>query len=269
MSNRTRTNGSRTIDRRLTEGRGQGRRGDYLPWLQIHDSASRGQVNRVRSALIGRTCHMLSKLETDWFHVFHAVPGLTDIREQFPLDLQETLEIATRLGIIHPTDPRTKQPCVATTDFLLTIQDGLRVMETAVTVKPSADLASPRTLEKFEIERIYWSARNISWRILTEKELPAGLVKNMRWLQPHIDVSGSTDLTAEKVFQIRTAMEPDILDGKRSLVEITTTCDDRLGLKPGSALCVARHLIGSHVWLVDLTVEINPRKALKVVCNKR
>src|SRR5271157_1700934 len=152
MSKRTRTNGSQAIERRLAEGRGQGRGATYKPWIEIHDLASRGQANRVMSPLHGRTCHLLSLLETDWFFSFHALPGLKDIREQYPLlELDETLAIADKLGIVHPTDPKSHEHCVATTDFLLTLQDGVREFDTAIAIKPAADLASERVLEKLEI----------------------------------------------------------------------------------------------------------------------
>src|SRR5947199_2784579 len=104
MSKRNRTNGSRAIERRLADGRGQRRGADYKPWIEIHDLASQGQANRVKSPLHGRTCHMHSLLESDWFYAFHALPGLKDIREQFPLlELDETLGIADQLGIVHAT----------------------------------------------------------------------------------------------------------------------------------------------------------------------
>jgi hypothetical protein len=265
MSKRARRNGARTIERRLAEGRGQGRGADYIPWIEIHDLASRGQANRVKSPLHGRTCHLLSQLETDWFFSFHALPGLKDLREQYALqELEETLGIADQLGIVHPTDPKSHEPCVVTTDFLLTIKDGLREVNVAIAIKPAADLASERVLEKLEIERVYWSARKIDWRILTEKELPRGLVKNMRWLHPHLDLPESGEFKPELILRIRTVMEPRVTNGTCSLVAIATECDDRLGLKPGAALCVARHLIGIGVWPVDLTAEIDPRKPIQL-----
>jgi hypothetical protein len=220
----------------------------------------------MKSPLNGRTYHLLSQLETDWLYAFHAIHGLVDVREQYPLlDLEETMQIADQLGIVHPTDPRTREPCVVTTDFVLTLAEGLREVDLAVAIKPSADLASPRTLEKLEIERVYWTARNITWRILTERELPRAVVKNMRWVHPHLDLAESGAFTAEYLTRIRMAMESAVQKGKHSLVDITAHCDDRLGLPPGSALCVARYLIGTGAWPVDLTVEIDPRKPLHLV----
>jgi hypothetical protein len=268
MSKRTRTNGSRAIERRLAEGRGQGRGADYKPWIEIHDLASRGQANRVKSPLNGRTCHLHSQLEFDWFYTFHALPGLKDLREQYPLlELEETLAIADQLAIVHPTDPKSHEPCVATTDFLLTIHDGLREVDTAIAIKPAVDLASQRVLEKLEIERVYWLARKIDWRILTDKELPRPVVKNMKWLHPHIDLPESGEFTPQMVVRVRTVLEPEVTDGTRSLAVIAAECDDRLGLTPGAALCVARHLIGIGVWPVDLKVEIDPRKPLQLRSN--
>jgi hypothetical protein len=248
MNTSTGTKGVRTIERRLAEGRGQGRGAQYRPWLEIHDVPSRGLVSRLKSPLNGRVYHPLSKLETDWLFALHAVPGVIDIREGFPLGLEETLEIATQLGIAHPTDPKSKAPCVATTDFVVNVVEGVREIESAFAVKLSADLASQRTLEKLEIERLYWSARSICWRILTEKERPIGLIKNLRWVFPHIDLISSGAVSAAEVHRIRSTMEPMIQQSTKGLTDLTAHCDDLLGLRPGSALSVVRHLIGVGAW---------------------
>lgn len=262
MAKRARTNGSKTTARRLAEGRGQGRGSEYVPWLKIHDVPSQGQANRVTSPLHSRTCHLMSKLETDWFYAFHELPGIGDIREQFPLGHEETIEIANQLGIKHPTDPRSKETCVVSTDFLLTLKDEFGFVERAIAVKTSSDLASKRTLEKLEIERVYWSARNIDWFIVTEKELPRALVKNQRWLQPFIDLPASGDISEDQIARIRCAMEPEIFLADKPLVEITNATDDQLGLNPGMSLCVVRHLLASKVWPVNLSVEIHPQLPL-------
>jgi hypothetical protein len=265
MNKRTTTNGSEAIKRRMAEGRGQGRGARYKPWLMVHDVASKGLATRMKSPLNGRTYHLLSRLETDWLYAFHHLTGLVDVREQFPLDLDETIQIAEDLGISHPANPQTKEVCVMTTDFLLTRVVGLQESEMAVAIKPSADLGSNRVLEKLEIERVYWAARNTTWRILTERELPCALIKNLRWISPHMDLPDSGQYSADQINRIRLAMEPAIKDGSGSLVEITSACDDRLGLKSGAALCVARHLIGTGTWSVDLMIEIDTQKPIRLV----
>lgn len=266
MSKRPITSGAQAIERRLAAGRGQGRGAAYRPWIEIHDFASRGLANRVKSPLHGRVCHLFSKLEADFFLALHALPGIRDLREQFPLtELAETVEISARLGIAHPAHPTSKQLCLVTSDFLVTFGDGLCEREMAVAIKPSADLGSPRTLEKLEIERTYWRARNVDWRLLTERELPPVLVKNLRWLHPLIDLPESGEFTTEAIARIRMAMEPEVHKGTSSLANITKYCDDRLGLKPGASLSVARHLIAAGRWPVDLSVELNPCQPLRLL----
>jgi len=262
------TNVPAAVARRLKEGRGKGRGAAYRPYLQTHEVPSRGLATRSKSPLNGRVQHVLSQLEGDWLQAIHALPDLVDAREQYPLDLEETILIAEQLGIVHPTDPKTKELMIVTTDFVLTRAVSLEQVEMAIAIKPSSDLGSPRTLEKLEIERVYWSARNISWRILTERELPRALVKNMKWVQSHLDLAESDEFSDEQITRIRVTMEPEIGRGQQSLVEVTNACDDRLRLKPGAALCVVRHLIGKRIWPVDLTIEIDPQKPLQLLAKQ-
>jgi len=48
MAKRNRSNSPARIEARLIEGRGQGRGGDYKPWLRIQDVPSQGLASRVR-----------------------------------------------------------------------------------------------------------------------------------------------------------------------------------------------------------------------------
>jgi len=263
MAKRNRSNGSRSIERRLAEGRGLRRGAFYKPWLFIHDVASRGLVTRAKHPLNGRTCHFLSKLETDWFYVFSIFPQLLDLREQFPLHgIKETIEISQRLNIKHPADPRTGECCIVTTDFLLTFQNGLQELDLAIAIKPSSDLSSSRVLEKLQIEKSYWESRGVGWRILTEKELPRAVVKNVRWLFSHVDFTG---VSGAQISEIRAWMERAIGSGRKSLAVIAFECDKSFGLSGGTSLSVCRHLIASKVWKVNLTTEIDPSKSLRLL----
>ena len=119
-----------TIPRQLTDteiqqiknSRGQGRGSDYLPWLTVRDVPSIGLSFRVKGWKSHRIHHLLSQLELNYFYTLEWSLIVTDIREQYPLlPLSETWQIASLKGISHPTSPKTNQPVVMTTDFLITI----------------------------------------------------------------------------------------------------------------------------------------------------
>jgi hypothetical protein len=109
--------------RYLKEARGQGTGADYKPWIYIHDFPSRGVSARIPGGTTGRIHHLLSRQEEYYFYILDADPDVLDIREQFPLRLTETMEIARRLNVKHPW--KGDFPFVMTTDFLVTRPDGL------------------------------------------------------------------------------------------------------------------------------------------------
>lgn len=168
----------RILDKRISEGRGQGEGMAYRPWLTIQDFPSRGYAVRMKGMTVPREYHLMSHLERDYFICLDWNENVIDIREQYPLRLQDTLSIAEDAGIAHPVDPASRFPVVMTTDFLITTKNGLL----ARTIKPSSDLQKPRVLEKFEIERRYWKSKGINWKIVTEKQINSRKAANIRWL---------------------------------------------------------------------------------------
>src|SRR5262245_57707894 len=114
-----RTYGKMNVEKRLKEGFGQGRGKTYKPWLVVQSFSSLGYVNRVLGWKTGREHHLMSEIELNFFFILEWSTRVVDIREQFPLlPVEETMAIAQALRIRHPTDTRTKQPLVLTTDFL-------------------------------------------------------------------------------------------------------------------------------------------------------
>ncbi|WP_338838354.1 TnsA endonuclease N-terminal domain-containing protein [Kurthia gibsonii] len=96
-------------------------------------------------------------MEQNHFYLTEFSDSIVDIQEQYPLlPLEETLIIADELGIKHPTDPKTNEPIVMTTYFLLTTDKGEGSVELARTIKMKDELLKERVLEKFEIEHFYW-----------------------------------------------------------------------------------------------------------------
>jgi hypothetical protein len=177
------------IDRHIEKGFGQGSQELYLPWLRVQDVPSHGRSRKVHGVKVDRLHHLLSDLEYGYLLVAEFSPEVLDIREQFPILPQSAVQsIAHALNIRYPVYPGTKVPFVMTTDFLLTIKqpDGstrlaARTLKYTESLKLGKGLE--RTLEKFELERAYWSGRGVDWSIVTEKNLPTALIQNLDWLR--------------------------------------------------------------------------------------
>jgi len=267
VAKRPRNTNQAVIDKRTKAGRGQGRGAEYTPWLHIQDVPSNGLVHRIKGWKTHREHHFLSTLECEYFYALEWSLTVSDIREQYPLLPQaETLAIAQTCGFRHPADPRTKEPIVMTTDFVITVaQNRLQSVEYVRTVKPSTQLQSKRTLEKLEIERRYWQARNMDWAIVTEHEIPKVLSKNVELLHGYLQLTDRLVLSEDKIHSITKALTTQVQRGDVSLRAAASACDRQFSLEPGTGLTVAYHLLATRQWHIDMNVRINPGKPLPLL----
>ncbi len=255
----------KSIAKRIAEGRGQGVGGTYRPWHEVQDFPSRGVSHRPLGLKTGRVHHLLSDLEFIVFLIYDVLNRILDIREQFPLlPLEETLEIAKKIGVKHPTDPATGYSVVMTTDFLLKLKLKREIIFHARTVKYRKDLEDPRVLEKFEIERIYWRRRDIDWGYVTEEEVPPGLAENAALLHPLYFLSDLYPLTEKEVRRVAFYLTDRVRREELPLIDIVCDCDQKFGMVPGKSFLVACHLIARSVLHVDLLkpIRVNERLVL-------
>ena len=233
-----------TYRKRIEEGRGQGEVRQYLPWVQVQDFSSQGTISRIAGHKTGRTHHFMSSGETDYFYLLDWSDEVLDIREQYPLqDIEAAIAIAADKGIRYPKDPVSGFPYVLTSDFLITTKTGVK----ARTVKRSAELHNRRTLEKLEIERQYWQHAGIDWKLVTEHEMPAVKIRNIKWL--HTAVSTITppvpkDLI-EDIVQYHT-------NRGHSIYETAVWIERQFNLLEGSGLQIMRQLL----WLKIISCDI-------------
>jgi hypothetical protein len=259
MAKRRRENGKKSQTKRAREGRGVGRSADYTPELLIHDVPSQGLSSRIWGWTTGRVHHVFSMGERRVLYIHDWLEEVRDIREQYPLNQEETLAIADQLGVRHPRDPKTKEYIVMTSDFVFTIVNGQVTEEMIRAVKLKKDLENGRVKEKLEIERVYWEeVRGLDWDIITEDDIDNTLADNVEWVHGHHDVSALYPLTAEDVVRIEAMLTPRVVEGKFRLRDLTNECDATLGVEPGSALSVVRHLIANRRWEVNMSNRIMP-----------
>ena len=253
MGKRKYTITEQKMKQKIKNGDGKGEGANYKPWISIHDLPSLGKVRRIRGWKTNRVHHFLSQLESDYFCILEWSDNVLDIREQFPLELLNTLEIARENGLNHPVDNRSKFPIIMTTDFLITYKTN--VFDTkliARTVKYEKDLTD-RVWEKFKIERLYWENNNVEWGVITERSLNYALIENVKWIHKYKDITGyNLNLSLNDINYTNKIMRAYILENEQYLTDSTQQVDKMLGLKAGTSLILAKHLIANKIWNVNM-----------------
>ncbi|PLR80080.1 heteromeric transposase endonuclease subunit TnsA [Bacillus canaveralius] len=236
------------ISRYIKEGRGQGELALYKPWLTIQDVPSSGRVHRFIGWKTSREHHLLSDLEFNYLCFCDWADNVVDIREQFPLDREVTLQVADDLGIKHPTDFKTNTPIVMTTDFFLTVREGSSIVYNARTLKLEKDLNDDRVIEKFEIEKCYWERQGIDWAIVTDKELPQTLLSNLKFLRDaYFDDEG------EKI----DLLMKEWSGFKGALLENLQTFDEKYNFEMGTAISLYKHALAKKLLKVGMNKKID------------
>lgn len=263
MAKRKRGTSKEKIEKWIKEGRGQGERENYKPWLKIQDVPSKGVVTRERGWKTDRIHHLMSQLEYKYFLTLEWSDQVIDIREQYPLLPQErTIEIADFLGIKHPTDPTTQEPIVMTTDFLIKVRDleGFEKIK-ARTIKPASQLKK-REIEKFAIEQKFYEEQNIEWAIVTDKDIPEAFIENMELIYKEKYLDNYPGIDHQLVRRIEPRIIEELSNTEDPLNLVALKLDELFGLREGSCLVVIKHLIANKKWEVDMFEKIDTLKPL-------
>jgi hypothetical protein len=237
------------IARYEKEGRGKGEFGSYKSWLTIQDVPSEGRSHRPKGWKTKRIHHLLSDLELKYFHCLEWADDVIDIREQFPIDREATLKIAEEKGIKHPMDNESGTPIVFTTDFLITVRRNGKIAYLARSTKPASKIHDKRTIEKLEIEREYWTNQNVSWGIVTERDMDNVFSDNMKVFHPaYFDLEKDLfSLKDDLIFFLSEINAPL----SKELLEF----DKFMGIKEGSGLALFKHLVANKVIGFDMKIK--------------
>lgn len=221
----------------------------YKPLLTIVNFSSEGFRTAAPSWLPGAPGEMMSEPELSTFVVLHAPQfRAAAILTQVALPPSDTLAIAKRIGVDHPAV--NGEPIIMSTDLLVTIEEPGLLRRKAISVKRECDL-DERTLQKLEIERTYWTERNVEWTLQLDTDIPPMLLDNMRRLFEWHSTS-RLPCGDHEVRLIHSWIVPH-LEAGGALVPVCSRCDKQLHLTKGTALAVAQHLMVRGIMSVDLT----------------
>ncbi len=262
MARRSTSFDEEKIARYIKEGRGAGRGAGYKPWLTIYDVPSTGREHRVFGQKVGRIHHLLSDIEWRLFLHLEWCDGVVDIREQFPLDRAMTGKIADALGVRHPQDVKSKTRLVMSTDFVVDVVREGRIVTEARAVKPALELEKPRTLEKLQIERVYWSHQGANWRLVTERDFLPVLVRNLEWIRgpshEHQDEPWE-GYGAEKAALVLREIS---VCSDLTLRRFCDRMDQSLSMEPGNTLMLMRHLLVTKELRADMTAPLTDKMSM-------
>ncbi|MBL0385550.1 TnsA endonuclease N-terminal domain-containing protein [Tumebacillus sp. ITR2] len=259
MSKRDRTWTEEKIAKYIKAGRGLGEGRHYKPWLTVQDVPANSRAHRIPGNKIGRTHHLMSDIERDYFYILDWLDEVIDIREQFPLERELTTKIAEQKNIKHSVDVKTRTPLVMTTDFLITLRRDNKVFHIARTIKPAEKLNDPRVIEKFEIEREYWATKNVSWAIATERGMPTVLCGNLEAIRSYLHVDEETQEVAGEFLRYLSKSKASTLS------EAFREFEQMHFLESGAALLCFKHLLIAKTISINLSERINLHMKLEEI----
>lgn len=236
----------------LKQKYGLGEGADYIPWIRVQDINSHGHSGKIEGIKSGRTHHTLSEQESCFFYLAEFSDLVIDIREQFPLlPLSHSLKISQLLDVDHPKHPRTKDPIVMTTDFLLTCSDGLKTWYEAVCVKPSDKLSDRRTAEKLDIERVWWELLGVPFHVFCISEINQIKSKNIQWI-----TDAKRKKCSLKAIEKRKKAKNLLSIGTTQLSALCERISHEVDISNDDALILLKSLLADKELIVDLSRPI-------------
>jgi len=200
--------------RALKDGYGLGVGADYLPWLRVNDTSSRGKSVKIHGLKTDRTHQLLSGNEENFFYCAEFYQRVIDIREQFPLlPLDLIVRLSREAGIKYPINQDSKDPCVLSTDFLLTLEDSDQISYLAVAIKLEKDLQDKDVLARLEIERLLFMALEVPWRLVTDRQIDKQISRNIKWFSDPLRGRKQLSLGNDKdrlIDEIATRLKPGV-----------------------------------------------------------
>lgn len=245
---------------RLLEGRGRGQGADYVPWLKVHEFGSKGRVHKIYGWKYRREYHLMSDLELYYFLIMQWQENIIDIREQYPLlPLEQTILIADELNIIHPPIrfKDLKDKTVMTSDFLFIVNKGKTMEKLVRTVKTEGDLDSPRTIQKFLIEKTYWDRKGIDWGIVTDKQIPITMAKNIYSIYNNYFWDIHSDYNNEIVENYTYDFNDKLIKYNFDVLKTTNDFDNIKHWEPGESLNFFQYLLTKKILGTDFNVKFN------------
>lgn len=242
----------------LSEKRGQGKHEQYHPWLTVSDIPSRGRSTRIFSHKANRIVHLLTDTQLRYFYLLEWNESITDINEQFPLlEMELIVDQLDESLLKRLKNSKTNVPHIMLTTFLVTaINEQGQEYQFARTLKDAAELEKKATIERLELQRVYWNSRKINFGIVTPHEIPIQKSKNIEWVLPALNIQ-YFGVSEREMSQYAEWMSQLITNTDEQIQSILHSFDREMKVEVGTGLLVFRYLIASRRININMDKEIN------------
>ena len=238
---------------------------DYVPYTKTNTFSSKGRATRIMGIKTGRIHHLQSDNQYRAFMYFEWANQVIDIRESYPLlDIMEVIDNKDDLRFDKFKDKEKDKQFILTTNFLLTVDKGNGDIEyVARTVKNTSELSRTITAEKLEIERRYWDAKGIDWRIITEKELDKQYVKNIEFVRETLLHSQWQE---QELQEMGNKLALVLMNsGEHSLKQVLKDFEKIVCLDEGVGLFVFRYLVAKKKVHIDMFKKLDVSKQVREI----
>lgn len=158
---------------KLKQKRCQGEGLEYIPWILARETSSIGSSFITYNYKTGRSVNLLSEAEAKVFFLLLWADEVSDIKEQYVLDLDETQKIAEDLGFRKPAKRMS-------TDFFFKMKDPVYNFG-AISVKASrSQLKNERTRQLLKIEESYWNNKGVNYELVFADDINPIVTNNIR-----------------------------------------------------------------------------------------
>lgn len=231
----------------VKEGYGQGHGRDYKPCKTVQNFSSIGRSHRVQGRVSKRLHHLFSDLELSTFLLLDWNHNVTDIREHYPLDIYDLNSICSRFRMKKVSVDYL--PFTLSSDFLVDFGKFSIALDTLY----SKDLNKAHIIESLEIKRRYWEEEhNTPFKLITEKDIPATVLENIKWLYVE---KNDLEITNHMIDQAVYFMEEISQYPQSSLISFCNHTDQTQKMGIGTTLALFRKIFALRILQFNLEIS--------------
>lgn len=228
--------------------------------LKVTTFSSVGRVSRIFGYKTKKIHHLQSNNQLRVFLILEWSNKVKDIQENIELkDVEATIYNVDNLRLDKFRNKETNELYQLHTNFLVAIKNDNEEMQVAISVKSISELERKTVIEKIEIERRYWKAKQIEFYIITEKEINKQFVENIKWVR-EVLVNNGIEIKEEIAEKLYYFLQNN---AECKVINMLDEFDKVENLKFGTALFILRYLIAKKEIEINMKEKLDLNKSIQ------